>query len=79
MLADAVEAAAKTIDKPTPLKLEQLIRSLIKEKLDDGQLSESRLTLGDLEKITKTFTRILSAMYHTRVEYPALVKEEDIS
>jgi len=79
MLADAIEATAKTLGKPSPVKLEQLTRSLIKERLDDGQLSDSNLTLGDLEKITKAFVRILSGMYHERVEYPALVKQEDLS
>jgi len=72
MLADAIEAAAKALYKPTPVKLEQLSQSLIKERLDDGQLSASQLTLDDLEKIGQTFVRILSAMYHERVEYPAL-------
>lgn len=75
MLADAVEAAAKAVDRPTPVKLEQIVKNLIKERLDDNQLSESNLTLGDLEKITVAFTRILCGMYHERVEYPTLVKE----
>ncbi|MBN2026259.1 MAG: HDIG domain-containing protein [Actinobacteria bacterium] len=79
MLADAIEAAAKAVEKPTPVKLEQLTRTLIDERLQDGQLNESNLTLGDLEKITRAFVRILSSMYHERVEYPALVKEEGIS
>jgi putative nucleotidyltransferase with HDIG domain len=78
MLADAIEAAAKAQVKPNPVKLEQLSRALIKEKLDDGQLSESQLTLGDLDKISKTFVHILSAMYHERIEYPALVREAKI-
>ena len=76
MLADAIEATAKSLDKPTPVKLDQLTRSLIKERLDDGQLSDSQLTLGDLDKITKAFVRILSAMHHERLEYPTLVKGE---
>jgi putative nucleotidyltransferase with HDIG domain len=79
MLADAIEATAKTLEKPSPVKLEQLTRSLIKERLDDGQLSESKLTLGDLDKISKAFVRILSGMYHERVEYPTLVREEELS
>ncbi len=76
MLADAVEAVAKTVEKPTPIKLEQLTRNMIKERVDDGQLSECDLTMGDLEKITMAFTRVLCGMYHERVEYPALVEEE---
>jgi hypothetical protein len=76
MLADAIEAAAKAMAKPTPVKLEQLTRNLIRERLEDGQLSDSRLTLGDIEKIVQAFTRILSGMYHERVEYPVLVRGE---
>jgi hypothetical protein len=79
MLADSIEAAAKALDKPTPVKLEQLMHSIIEERLEDGQLSESNMTMGDLEKTGKTFVRILSSMYHERVEYPSLVKEEGIS
>lgn len=79
MMADAVEAAAKAMEKPTPVKIEQLIKSLIEERLEDGQLNESNLTMGDLEKINKTFVRVLSSMYHERIEYPVLVKEEGIS
>jgi putative nucleotidyltransferase with HDIG domain len=79
MLADAIEAAAKAQVKPDPVKLDQLARSLVKEKLDDGQLSESQLTLEDLDRITKAFVHILAAMYHERVAYPALVKGEGMS
>ncbi len=79
MLADGIEAAAKALEKPTPAKIEQLTYSMVEERLADGQLSESNLTMGDLERINKAFVRILSSMYHERVEYPALVKEEGIS
>ncbi len=75
MLADAVEAAAKAVDRPTPVKLEQIVKNLIKERLEDDQLSDSNLTLGDLDKITTAFTRVLCGMYHERVEYPRLVRE----
>lgn len=78
MLADAIEAAAKSMEKPSPVKLDQLTRALIRERLEDGQLSDSKLTLGDLDKIAKAFTRILNGMYHVRVEYPALVKEGEL-
>ncbi len=79
MLADAVEASAKAMDKPSAVKLEQTARNIIEERLRDGQLAESNLTLGDLERIALAFTRILSGMYHERVEYPVLVKREGAS
>ncbi len=79
MLADAVEAAAKALEKPNAVKLEQVAKSIIDERLQDGQLANSSLTLGDLEKISQAFTRILCGMYHERVEYPILLKKEDAS
>ncbi len=70
MLADAVEAAARTMAKPTPIKLEHLTRKLIRARLDDGQLDESRLTMGDIEEIVKRYVQVLGSIYHARIEYP---------
>ncbi|HCG99630.1 MAG TPA: hypothetical protein DE036_07545 [Actinobacteria bacterium] len=72
MLADSVEAAARTIAKPTPGRIEQLIKRIVQSKLDDGQLNESNLTLNDIEKIIRSFTQLLTSLYHTRVEYPTV-------
>lgn len=70
MLADVVEAAARTMRKPTPGKLEHLTKKLIKARLEDGQLDESRLTLGDLEEISRHFAHVLTSIYHARIDYP---------
>jgi len=70
MLADSAEAAARTVTKPSPNRLEQLIKKIVREKLEDGQLDESLLTLRDLEKITKSFVQGLTTIYHSRIEYP---------
>jgi len=70
MLADSVEAAARTLAKPTPNRIEQLVRTIIRSRLEDGQLSECDITLMDLELITQTFTRVLQGLLHSRVEYP---------
>lgn len=77
MLADAVEAAARSLPKPTHSRLELCIRRVIKERLRDGQLNETDLTLGDLETITKVFSQTLTGIYHSRLEYPdlQLIKE----
>ncbi|MDR3091036.1 MAG: HDIG domain-containing protein [Clostridiales bacterium] len=72
MLADTVEAAVRSIksqDKSMS-EIEAFVRALIKEKLDDGQLTESGLTIKDLETVTKSFMRVLQGMYHERVQYP---------
>lgn len=70
MIADAVEAAARTIAKPSPTRLEQLVKKIVQNRLDDGQLDRSDLTLTDLQRIIKVYAQVLSGMYHGRVEYP---------
>ncbi len=70
LLADSVEAATRTIEEPTPNKIDDAVRKVINNKFIDGQLDECDLTLKDLEKIAKTFTHILTGIYHVRVVYP---------
>ncbi len=70
MLADSVEAAVRSMPKPTPGRIEGLVRKIIKERLADGQLDESNITLRDLDLIADAFVKVLTGMYHHRVEYP---------
>jgi putative nucleotidyltransferase with HDIG domain len=74
MLADVVEAASRTLKRPTIGKLEKLIWKIIMEKFTGGELNECNLTLTDLEIIKKSFLQILAGHFHSRIEYP-LVKE----
>lgn len=74
MLADAVEAAIRSMNV-TGEKLEQAVRKLIQDKLQDGQLEDSRLTLSDLKVIGQIFTQVLNGIYHSRIEYPENVIE----
>ncbi len=75
MLADATEAAVRSLTRPTPDRLEEVVRRLIREKLDDGQLDECGLTFRDLDRIATAFVRILTGMLHPRLEYPDLEGE----
>lgn len=70
MLADTVEAAARTLPEPTPEKVDALIHKLVRSKLNDGQLDESDLTFKDLEKICGAFSTVLTGVFHERIEYP---------
>ena len=70
LLADTVEAAVRSLQKPTPGRIEGMVRRLIKERLNDGQLEECDLTFKDVNLITESFLRILNGMHHTRIEYP---------
>src|SRR5690606_2947244 len=77
MLADAVEAAVRSLARPTPGRIEGLVRRLIRERLESGQLDESDLTLRDLDKIADAFVRVLTGIFHRRIEYPD-IKEQDL-
>lgn len=70
MLADSVEAAVRSLPRPTPAQIEGLVRKIIKERLNDGQLDESDVTFGDLDKVADTFVRVLNGIFHSRIEYP---------
>ena len=70
MLADVVEAAVRSVADPTPGKIGGLIRKVIKERLDEGQLDQSDLTLKDLDQTAAVFAKVLTGVYHQRVPYP---------
>lgn len=70
MLADAVEAGVRSLSKPVINRVEALIRKVIKEKLNDGQMDECNLTLKELDQIGDSFVNIMTGIYHSRIEYP---------
>jgi putative nucleotidyltransferase with HDIG domain len=72
MLADSVEAAVRSMSEKTEGKIEGLVRKIIKDKLDDGQLDECSLTLKDLDIVAKSFMQVFSGYFHEREEYPEL-------
>ena len=72
MLADSVEAAVRSMTDKTEAKIEALIRKIIKDKLDDGQLDNCKLTLNDLNKIANSFMKVLSGYFHAREQYPEI-------
>ncbi len=69
-LADIVEGASRSLEKPTPQKIDQLVRELIEERIADGQLDECDLTLGELKVIAERFQFTLMTMLHSRIAYP---------
>jgi putative nucleotidyltransferase with HDIG domain len=71
MLADAVEAASRSLSRPTPARIESLVNHIVQEKIADGQLDECSLTFSEVNKIQEAFCRLLVAMLHSRVEYPS--------
>ncbi len=78
MLADSVEAASRTLVKPTPTRIEKLVKKIINDDFITGELDECDLTLKDLNKIAQSFTKILITLFHARVEYPEKEQERTI-
>jgi membrane-associated HD superfamily phosphohydrolase len=70
MLADAVEAASRTLSEPTSSRIKSLVQRITNSIFLDGQLEECELTLKDLQKIGESFSRILTAIFHQRIDYP---------
>lgn len=69
MLADATEAAVRSIDKPTLPKIENLVEKVFISKITDAQLDQSGLSLNDIQLIKSTFLSIFKSIYHSRLDY----------
>jgi putative nucleotidyltransferase with HDIG domain len=69
-LADTIEAFSRTMEEPTPARIKEMVKDVVRKRFTEGELDESELTLKDLERITESFVRILNAIFHTRINYP---------
>jgi len=76
MLADVIEASSRTLSNPTPARIKSLVRERIEGIYMDGQLDECELTLSNLNTIAETFTKILTGIFHHRVDYPEHAQKE---
>ena len=72
LLADAIEASSRTLVDPTPSRIKGHIQTIVRKIYTEGQLDESELTLRDLTQLSETFHRILTGIFHHRIEYPNL-------
>ena len=70
MLADQVEAAARTLQDPSPSQIRSMIRRLIQGTIQDGQFDQCDITMKDLDKILRAFERVIAGIHHHRIEYP---------
>lgn len=75
-IADSVEAAVRSMTSPTPEQIEGLVRNIIADRLQDGQLNECDLTLKELEIVANTFCETLKGIFHSRIEYPEMTKQK---
>lgn len=78
MLADTVEAAARTMEEPSPVRIIELVDRLIDAKIEDGQLDEAPLTLRDITTIKQSFVQTLNATFHHRTRYPDNLLPENL-
>lgn len=69
-IADCVEAAVRSLARPTPDRIETMVRKIIRDRLDDGQFNECDLTLRELDLIARSMCETLQGIFHSRIEYP---------
>ncbi|WP_018962823.1 HDIG domain-containing metalloprotein [Coprothermobacter platensis] len=70
MLADGCEAAVRSLDEKNESTIRSTVDSIVKSRLDDGQLNNSELTFKDMSIVENVFVRVLTGLYHPRVQYP---------
>ena len=70
MMADSIESATRVLQEPTPERVRDLVEGIIESKRQDGQLDEAPLTLREITALKDTFVKVLSGIYHHRIDYP---------
>ncbi|WP_051532581.1 HD family phosphohydrolase [Fusobacterium perfoetens] len=78
MLADSIEAAVRSIENKTYNNIEEMIRKIVFNKIDDGQLVDADLTFKEIDTIIKVFTKTIMGIHHVRIKYPDQEKEREI-
>jgi putative nucleotidyltransferase with HDIG domain len=75
-MADSVEAAVRSLKSPTPEQIENLVKKIIDDRLQDGQLNECELTLKEVETIYQTLCESVKGIFHSRIEYPNMIEQK---
>lgn len=70
MMADSVEAASRSLDKPDHDNIDKLVEGIIDHQMDTGQFENADITLKEIKDIKKIFKKMLMNIYHVRVQYP---------
>ncbi len=77
MLADAVEAASRSLEEPSHRRIEEIVNKIINNKFIDEQLNDCNITLSNLHRIAESFVHSLVSIYHSRIEYPGYGEEKE--
>lgn len=75
-IADSVEAAVRSMSNPTHEQIETLVKSIISDRLQDGQLNDCDITLKELNVVGESFCETLKGIFHSRIEYPETTKQK---
>ncbi|MCU0649693.1 MAG: HDIG domain-containing protein, partial [Gemmatimonadaceae bacterium] len=73
MLADGAEAVTRSLTDPTPARIRDVVEQIVAAKMGQGQLRDTPLSFRQLEEVKAQFVRVLTGMYHSRIEYPVPV------
>lgn len=73
-IADAVESASRTLEKPNASRIETMIEEIVQARMQDGQLDECDLTIAELAKVKASFAKTLLSMMHSRIKYQKAVE-----
>ena len=77
-IADSVEAAVRSLSQPTPEVIESLVRKIVAERLEDGQLNECDITIKEIETVSHALCETLKGIFHSRIEYPELTNTKQV-
>src|SRR5690625_3840758 len=69
-ICDSVEAAVRSLQEPTEQKIDEIVSSIINDRLQDGQLDECPITISELNTIHQTICETLKGIFHSRIQYP---------
>jgi cyclic-di-AMP phosphodiesterase PgpH len=76
MIADSIEAAARSLSQPNANRIENLVKQIINDVLRDGQLDECELSFKNISDLKRSFIKTMNGMYHTRIEYPDKIAKD---
>lgn len=76
-IADSAEAAVRAMDHPTNEKIEAFVKNLVKNRIEDGQLDDSGLTLNEIRKVEASIINGLCSTFHSRIKYPKMKEEAE--
>jgi len=77
-IADSVEAAVRSLSQTTPELIESLVKKIVTERLEDGQLNECDITMKEIETVSHTLCETLKGIFHSRIEYPEITNTKQV-